>query len=352
MKADGKKPHHARNVGMAILFSLLIIIIFARAYLPIYLRDYANNVLNNIEGYRGSVADVDLALYRGAYVIHGLKIHKIDEGIPTPFIEFTRTDLSLQWGALFRGEIVGDVTLDRPVITFAKSSNGATKQDGTDTDWTVPIKALMPLDINFVEIHNGKIAWQDFSTSPNVDLYIDDMYAKATNLRNVADDSGALPSDLIVRGTSLGDGQLHLDGKLNILKQIPDFNLDAKLESVNLTAMNNYARPFAGIDFESGRLDVYSELIVQDGAISGYVKPLATNISIVDKQPDDPIAFIWESLVSGVVELFSNQSKDQFATQVELSGRIDDPNTNVWTTLGGIMRNAFGNAFSNTIKPE
>lgn len=347
-----KKSHWIRQTFFAILFSLLVILVVGRIYLPYWVKDYANETLNNIDGYRGSVEDVDIALYRGAYVIHGLKIFKLDKGIPVPFIDFKRTDLSLQWGALFKGRIVGDVTLDRPVINFAKSAGGNTAQTGTDADWTVPIKELMPLDINFVEINNGKIAYKDFSTSPNVDVYIDNMHARATNLRNVDDKKAALPSDLKVSGTSLGDGKLDIQGKMNILKKIPDFDMDAKLESVSLPAMNTYARPFAGIDFEKGTLNIYTELVVMDGAVTGYVKPLATNIHLLDPEPDNAVKFIWEALASGVIDIFSNQRKDQFATQINLEGRLDQPQTNFWSTLGGIFRNAFGQAFSNTIKPE
>ncbi len=347
-----KKNHWVRDVFFATLFSLLVILVVGRIYLPYWVKDYANQTLSNIDGYRGSVDDVDIALYRGAYVIHGLKIYKLDKGIPVPFIDFARTDLSIQWGALFDGRIVGDVTLDRPVINFARSASGATAQTGVETDWTVPIKELMPLDINFVEINNGKIAYKDFFTSPNVDVYIDNMSARATNLRNAEDKKAAMPSDVTVSGTSIGDGKLNIAGKMNILKKIPDFDFDAKLESISLPAMNNYARPFIGIDFESGNLNIYTELLVKDGAVSGYVKPLATSVHIMDSEPDDAIKFIWEALVSGVMEIFSNQKEDQFATQIALEGRLDSPQTNIWSTLGGIFRNAFGQAFSNTIKPE
>lgn len=350
-KPARKKRHLLRDVFFASLFSLAVILIVGRIYLPYWVKDYVNATINNIDGYSGSVDRIGIALYRGAYVIHDLKIFKEESGIPVPFINIARTDLSLQWGALFRGRIVGDVTLDRPVINFATGQSGAT-QDGTDTDWTVPIKELMPLDINWVEINDGHIAYRNFASSPNVDIYIEDLFAHATNLRNIEDSSTALPSTLTARGTSLGGGALAIDGRLNILKQIPDFDIDAKLESVNLTAMNSYARPFAGIDFEGGELNVYSELIVDDGAIGGYVKPLATDVRIIDSEPESALKFIWEGLVSAVVEIFSNQRADQFATQIELQGRLDSPETNIWKTLGGILRNAFGEAFTRSITPE
>lgn len=346
------KYHWGRHLLMAVGFAVVVILIVGRLYLPYWVKDFANETLNNVKGYRGSVEDIDIHLYRGAYTIHGLKLFKLDKGIPVPFLDFAVADLSIQWGALLRGEIVGDVTLERPVINFAVSQNGASAQTGIETDWTVPIKELMPLDINWVDINNGKITYQDFSASPKVDLFIDNLEARATNLRNVDDKNAALPSTVTVRGTSIGTGKIALDGKMNILKKIPDFDLDGKLESVNLTAMNDYARDFAGIDFEAGQLNIYSELIVKDGRVTGYVKPLATGIRLIDAQPSDPVSLLWESMVSIVLEIFENQKKDQFATQIELEGNLNNPQTNIWSTIGGILRNAFGQAFSKTIKPE
>ena len=248
---------------------------------------------------------------------------------------------------------MGDVTLTRPVINFAVGKSGATSQTGVETDWTKPITDLMPLDINWVEIYDGRVAYQDFSRQPNVDLFVKDLYLKATNLRNVEDKNNAFPSKLTMNGNSIGGGKLALDGNVNIVKKTPDLDLKAKLEHVNLPAMNDYAKAFAGIDFTKGRLDIYSDLLVKDGKVSGFVKPLATGIELIDlKQDSNPINVIWESLVSVVLEIFQNQSKDQFGTQIQLTGTIDSPETSFWSTLNGILRNAFVKAYSRTVTPE
>lgn len=346
------RRHTARNVGIAVLVVLILALIGGRIYLPIWVTGYVNKTLANIPGYTGSISDVDIHLYRGAYTIYDLKLDRKAGGdLPAPFLDFKQSDLSLQWGALFRGEVVGDVTLYEPTINFATGRSGTTTQTGAGTDWTVPIKELMPLDINYVEIRNGKIAYKDFSTKPEVDLSIYGLNARVTNLRNVDDKNAALPSTLVATGTSIGKGNLRVDGKLNILRPIPDMDITAKLESIHLPAMNSYARAFAGIDFNSGNLNIYSDLTVKNGIVSGFVKPLATDIDLIDNT-DDPISVLWESVVSVVMEIFTNQSKDQLATQVQLEGNLDDPQTNFWSTLNGILRNAFVKAYSNTVKKE
>ena len=337
---------------MISLFALGLALLAGRIYLPIWLTGYVNKTLQNIDGYTGSVRDVDVALIRGAYTIHDLKLLKEVQGIPTPFLDFKSTDLSLQWGALFHGKIVGDVTLTSPTINFASSKNGTT-QTGTDTDWTKPIKELMPLDINYVEINNGKITYNDFSQSSKVDLFIDNLNARATNIRNVEDKNSALPSNVTATGNSIGGGKLDINGRMNIIKKVPDMDFKAKLEKVDIPALNEFARSSAGIDFESGNLNIYSDLVVKDGKVSGFVKPLATNINLIDwSNPGNPIGVVWESLVSIVLEIFENQSKDQFGTQIALQGDLSNPETNFWSTLNGILKNAFVRAYSNTTDKE
>jgi hypothetical protein len=354
--ADGAphKKHTARKIVIGIAVVLLVGLIGARIYLPYWLTGYVNKTLDNIPGYTGSISDVDVSLIRGAYTIDDLKILKKVKDIPVPFVDIKKTDFSLQWGALFDGEVVGDVTLYSPTLNFATGKSGATSQTGLETDWTVPIKELMPLDINWVEIQNGKVTYKNFNTRPNVDIYINNLQLKATNIRNVEDKNVALPSSITARGSSIGGGSLALDGHMNIIKKIPDMDIDAKLEKVDLPSLNNYARAFAAIDFNSGNFDLYTEIKTKDGRVSGYVKPLLRNIDLIDWQNPNlnPLNILWESVVSVVLEIFSNQQKDQVATQIKLEGHIDNPETDFWSTIGGILHNAFVKAYSNTIKEE
>lgn len=341
-----------RRITFGIVVGVLILAVAIRAYMPIWITDYVNKTLDNIPGYSGSISDVDLALLRGAYVIKDLKLDKDGGDIPVPFLAAKSIDLSLQWSALFRGEVVGDVTIYKPVINFAVGSGGSV-QTGTSTDWTVPIKELMPLDINWIEIRDGTIAYQNFAEKEKVDLSIYNLDAKATNLRNIEDKNAALPSTVTARGNSVGKGKLALDGRMNILKPVPDMDVKGKIESINLPSLNDYARSFAAIDFETGTLNVYTDLMVKDGNVTGFVKPLATDISLIDLSKDsNPIGVVWESLVSVVMEVFENQSKDQFATQIPLKGNIKSPNTSFWATLGGVFRNAFVKAYSENFDKE
>ncbi len=328
-----------KRVIIIILAAIVIILIAARMYLNTFVLNHVNHVLNTIEGYQGSVRDIDIALYRGAYTIYDLKLDKKASGIPVPFVAIEQADLSIQWSGLLRGRIISEIELVKPVITFAKNNNQT--QTGENVDWTKPITSLMPIDINRISFTQGRLAYQDFSASPQVNIYIHNMIGEVRNLRNVDDANSPLPSELQIRGNSIGKGRLAITGKLNILKEFPDMDIAMQLENVYLPAMNDYTKAYAAIDVESGNLNVYSELVVKDRRVSGYVKPLATDIHIIDLQGTNPIKLAWETVAAVIVTLFTNQRKDQFATRAELTGDLSNIETNTWSVIAGIIKNAF-----------
>lgn len=351
------KQRHRRIRLRHVLYVLLVLIaiglIAARIYLSYWAVGYVNRTLDSIPGYAGSVRDVDIHLYRGAYTIHDLKLSKLRANMPEPFISIVQSDLSIQWGALLRGRIVSDVHLTKPHITFAVNPSGTTMQTGEEVNWSKYIDKLMPIDINLIEIINGKLAYKDFSTKPQVNIDIDSMNGELRNLRNVDDKNVALPSSLTLRGTSIGKGKFDLTGRMNVLRAFPDMDMDLKLENVSLPALNSYSSAYALIDFAKGNLSIYSEFAIKNGNLTGYIKPIATDIQVVDlKQDTNPIEIAWETLASFVIELFENQPRDQFATKIALEGRIDEVKTNGWSAFVGIVRNAFFKAFEKGTEGE
>jgi hypothetical protein len=46
-------------------------------------------------------------------------------------------------------------------------------------------------------------------------------------------------------------------------------------------------------------------------------------------------------LVEAVGELLEDQKRDRIATKIPFSGSIKDPKAGVWSTVGGLLRNAF-----------
>ncbi len=331
-----------RSVALSLIAVIVVLLIVGRAYLPYWVTDYLNAQITALNGYGGSIQDVDIHLWRGAYVVHGLEIHKHQGERNEPFVAAETIDLSVEWSALLDGAVVAEIDIYGADFNFSK------RQHGQGENWEQVVNAWSPFDINRVALHAGRVEYIDYSTEPNIHLYVDGIDAQVTNLRNVEKGGPALPSDLSITGQSIGGGELTVDGRLNVIKSIPDFDINLELQDASLSAFNDYTRAAAAVDFESGTVGLFSELAAADARLTGYVKVVATDVSLVNlrKGGQNPINTLWESAVSVFMEVFENQPEDQFAFSIPIEGNLDDPDRGTWAAFLSIFDNAFGQAFT------
>ena len=272
-----KKKRRKRKI----VIGIIVLLILARIALPYVVTNYVNKVLADLEGYTGSITDVDISLYRGAYQIHGLDIQSVNENIKTPFVAIKTIDLSVEWHALLDGSVVGEIKLIEPDLNFAAGPAEGEVQTGEENDWTKTITDLMPLQVNRFEIINGKISYIDNFVEPKVDIYFNDFDAVATNLNNSTDSKEALPSSIRATSSTIGGGSFKADCKINILKLIPDFDLNASIENTNVPALNNFFKAYAGVDAERGQFNFYTEIALVDRELDGYFKPLVKDLKVL-----------------------------------------------------------------------
>lgn len=327
-----------------------LLLIGLRIYLPFWVKDYVNGVLDDVEGYDGSIENVNMHLYRGAYQIEGLKMVKTGKNMPVPFLDIPLIDLSVQWTALFDGRIVGEIVLTDPLVNFAADTTDT--QTGTEANWTEPLKELIPLQINRFSVTNGRITYKDFASQPQVNLTLDSLQLEATNLRNTEGEPGTLPSNIHLNAVSIGGGILTITCDANLMKQIPDFDLSAEFENVNMRALNNFTEAYANLDFEGGVFNLYTEMAASEGNLEGYVRPVMTDLEVFDlsEESGNPLQVLWEGIAGFFTSVIQNHPRDQFATQVPFSGNLNNPDTEIWPAIGGIFRNAFIEAFSKDVE--
>lgn len=329
--------------------ALVILLIAFRLYLPTLVLNYTNKTLSNIEEYYGHVEEIDIFLIKGQYTIKGLEIYKKGND-ENPLLILPRTDLSVQWGALKDGEIAGEIDVFNPEINFIiydGDSEDNNSQTGSEVDWTEPIKDLMPLEINRFSVNNARVHYKDPIQSPAIDIYINDLNVVGSNFTNASDLEDPLPSKITAEGTSIGGGKMYMTMRINPLKKIPDLDYTFKFEGVELKALNDFSSAYGALDFDKGTLDMYSEMVIKDGNIKGYFKPVMINVDLIDFSEDvkNPLKLVWEGFVSALIEIFENQGEDQFASKIPLEGTVDNAQTKLWPTLGSILRNAFVEAF-------
>jgi len=338
-----------------ILIGVAVLLITIRLILPYVVLHFANKTLANMKGYYGHIDDIDLSIYRGAYIINSIYLNKVDSVSKkqTVFFKSHDIDLSLEWGALFHGSIVGKLIFDSPKLIFTKDKTELSDIKKDTTDFRKLLKAFMPLKVNRFEVKNGSIHYADNTSKPKVDISLKQTHILALNLTNVNNNKIELPSTVTAQAT-VYEGTLNFNMKLNALAANPTFDLNAEIKNTNLVLLNDFLKAYGKFDVNKGTFSLYTEMAARDGKFIGYVKPEITNLKVLGPQDRHDSFFhkVWESVVGAAAFVFKNQKKDLLATKVTIKGNFKDPQTKTLDAVWEILRNAFIQALMPSIDNE
>jgi hypothetical protein len=236
---------------------------------------------------------------------------------------------------------VGEIVMDRPEVNFVAGPTEDTKQTSIDSSFVDRVKELFPFDLNRLEVLNGSIHYRDPQADPRVDIHLDEINGTAHHLTNRPKHADEMFARVEASGRPLGQGFFRLRMKLNPLKAPAPFELAAELQELSLPAINDFLEAYGNFQVKGGTFSAYTEIKSADGAFDGYIKPLFKDIKIQRKHPAGLGRKVWETLVATASKLLENHKTEHVATKVPVSGRLDDPKTDIWAAVGGLLRNAF-----------
>lgn len=343
------KPIYKKR-GYQILFLLVALLVAFRIYLPTLVINYVNKVLADLPGYRGHVEDIDIALFRGAYVIKELSLKKVEAETEIPFINLPKTDISIEWKSLFKGKIVSEILLFEPTLNYVLEDQEG-EEVAESEDWYKALTDLVPIDINHLEMHDGKFSFIVAGSDPPINLDINNLELWADNLRNVEAEKQTLPSPMKLTGTSIGNGNLTIEGKLNLIRDIPDADISMVLENVDLKALNAFSSHYASLDFEQGRFDLFSEIAIADGFMTGYIKPMLIDSKLIGKEEKFGEK-LWEGFVGFFKFALKNHGTNTLASKVPLEGDLNNVQSSMWTTISKVIQNGWIKAFTQAVDED
>ena len=207
------------------------------------------------------------------------------------------------------------------------------KRPSATPEWTLRLDKAV--------ISASEIGFVNRTKDPAYRAYLSKLDGSISDLGNHA--SGAR-ARFDLRGRFLGSGDTRLTGSFREGATTPDFDVNLKIESTDMTRMNDLLRAYGKFDVVAGTFSFYSELKARDGKLEGYVKPLFKGMKVYDRRQDrDKTVFrqLYEMLVGGVAGLLKNRQRNEVATVAAVSGRIDEPHTSGWQIALRLVENAF-----------
>ena len=338
-----------------ILIGVGIVIVLAvamRAALPIAVRDYMNRKLGALEAYEGHVADVDIALWRGAYAIDGIQIVKREGEHSTPFFSAPRIDFSVEWRSLLKGSVVAEAKFLQPQINLVQSKKESEQQLGDEVNWADSLKALVPIRLNTVTVQDGTVTFRTPGIQTSDALVARQVLGTISNLTNVVEKNKETFADFDVNANVLQGGSARVNGSIDPLAPTPTFDVNLAVERVQLPQVNPWLRQYLKADAASGDFQLYLEVAAAEGKFKGYAKPLMQNVDMHGAEDENKPALkrMWEGLVDFGARIFENREKDQVAARVPFSGNLQNPKAGIFEAVISVLRNAFVGAFANSLE--
>jgi len=338
-----------------ILIGIGATLIVIRLILPHVVLHYANKALANMDGYYGHIEDVDISLFRGAYVINDIYLNKVDSASKeqTDFFKCANIDLSIEWSALFNGSIVGELAFDSPNLIFTKDVVEISDVAQDTSTFKKLLDGFMPLKVNRVDVNNGQLNYVDNTTDPKVDVSLNDLEVVALNLTNVTEGDSVLPATITAHAT-VYEGTLDFNMKLDAMADYTTFDLNAELKNTNLALLNDFFKAYGKFDVTGGQFGLYTEMATKEGKFIGYVKPFIEDLDVIGEEDrNDAVLFrLWEHVVAVAGVVLQNQKTDQVATKVEIEGAFKNPKIKKLDAVWEVLRNAFIKALLPTVDNE
>jgi hypothetical protein len=192
-----------------------------------------------------------------------------------------------------------------------------------------------------IVIDRSTLGYRDQTTNPPYRVYVADTHAEVHDFTNVKNGNGK-PGRAAVRGRFMESGATRVDATFEPREKRTDFSVMLAIDDTDAARLNDLWRAYGGFDVERGTLAVYSEVRVEGGQIDGYTKTMLKDLDVLG--PDEQKGLrekLYEGLVGGLATVLRNQPRDQVATEVDLSGPLENPNSNTLEIVLGMVENAF-----------
>lgn len=214
----------------------------------------------------------------------------------------------------------------------------------------------MLLRIDRFRIIHSEVGFVNQTSDPHYRLFMTDFNLEMDNISNRSTEGVA---KFQATGTFMGSGSTQVRGGFRPDEKGADFDVQLEMRDAQLASLDDLLQAYAGFDVDHGRFSLFTEIAVKNQEITGYIKPLISDLHVYGDHKDHHKGYLqqgWEHIVDGIAYLLKNDDRREVATVARLSGRVSDPQASNFRVALGLVRNGFFEAilpgFLAHSKPE
>ena len=242
---------------------------------------------------------------------------------------------------------VRDVLLDY-IRTTAAEEEAEGEEEENGGGGAEAVEAVVEgLDPAALELRIGRLNLRgDFGLvneeeDPSYRIFLSEVDLKLTGYSNHFREGEA---EATLSGFFMGSGRTFAAATFRPEQAGPDFDIKIEVNETHLPAMNDLLRAYGNFDVVEGHFSFFAEFTIHEGHIEGYMRPLFGDMEVYDRRQDEDkglLQQLYERAVGVISGILENVPRDEVATQVEISGPLDDPEASTWQIIVGLLRNAF-----------
>jgi hypothetical protein len=297
--------------------AIIFVIIALRIIIPIVLLKKSNEFLTTFS---------PIHYYHiNTLTISFLPIHCSLQGIRAKvkstnqqFLTADSVDASIAWREIIKGRFLSDVSIINLDLLLINENNFLASLKKEILQMKIKTGKVKIEKIEKIELKRASLTFENYkSQADGSNLRISDINGSITNFTPTKKH----PLSYFNLKAILVDqkSELKIVGEANKLKVPADWNLDAEVKDLELTALNPYFKNHSQLTFTKGSLDIYSEARSENGKTEGYIKTFFKGINIIpNKEKSTKAKHLGIEFSPVLIDLILHQSKNKsFATNID-----------------------------------
>lgn len=268
------------------------------------------------------IGAIDISFLQRAVRVHDLRVEAggrdSDDQAPL-VIELAELDANPSWKALLHGRLDAQVIVSNPRLTLL-APDRVSMPPSQFWNWSEGLTLAARVHLRRLIVHNGMVIWRQHE--PASTLRVTSIEIDAAHLGNTGTKPGTIRATAVVTG----DGEAEVAGTLDLFAPNAFADLGIILRGLRLESFDPLWRQAMDIEVQHGRLDAYASLSLRDGMLSGFVKPLVSDLDLSDVSDNlrryGLAAAISSSAKSAAWKLLGDRAGN-ITTRVPLEVRLD-----------------------------
>lgn len=189
----------------------------------------------------------------------------------------------------------------------------------------------MELEFSSIRVENGAFRLVDEAVTPRFEAGLEAVQLSLEGVSNTDDRAATLQMEGVINETA----RLVAEGRINLLEQFEDTDLNLSLEPLDLTFFNPYAGKYLGRKIQRGKLEMQLDYAVRDRVLDGSNHLVFDQIALGDRVESADAVNLPLDLAIGLLR----NRQGVMEIDLPVQGNLDDPNFR----LGNLIFRAFSN---------